>query len=104
MAKYNVSLVFSADWGVEVEANSPYEAMEKAYNSPEASPSLCHQCANEVNLGDCIRAIVHDEDWNEVMDDGHEANRIVSLENRIAELEQEVQTLSDALGEKNQQP
>lgn len=70
MENYNVSLIFSADWGVEVQANSPEEAAEKAYNSDEASSSVCHQCAGNINIGDCIRVIVYDESGEEVLDDG----------------------------------
>lgn len=82
--KYDVSLIFSADWGVEINADSPEEACEKAYNSDEAAPSVCHQCASHVNLGDCIRVIVYDENGDEVLDDGFEQRLISRLEKQIA--------------------
>lgn len=86
MSKFSVSLVFSADSGLDVEADSPEEAAEIAYNSNEANPSLCHECAGEVNLGDCIRVIVHDENDKEVFDDGFEVAELAKLTKQRDEL------------------
>lgn len=102
--KYDVSLIFSADWGVEINADSPEEACEKAYNSDEAAPSVCHQCASHVNLGDCIRVIVYDENGDEVLDDGFEQRSISRLEKQIATITKQrdlaVEALEWACGEK----
>jgi len=87
MNKYNVSLIFSADWGVEVKAESPEDAANQAYNSDEASVSVCHQCAGNINIGDCIRVIVYDESGQEMLDDGYEQKEIALLRSRVAELE-----------------
>ena len=98
MSKYSVSLIFSADSGVDIEADSPEEAAELAYNSNEASPSLCHQCARDVNLGDCIRTIVYDENGAEVFDDGWEIKKINRLEQRLSEADKVIKMAKDALG------
>jgi len=95
--EYNVSLIFSADMGITVNADSPEEAAEIAYSSDQATPSLCHQCANDVNLGDCVRVIVYDSDDNEVLDDGFERNQITGLSARIAELEQLAKEMAEGI-------
>ena len=97
MSKYSVSLIFSADSGVDIEADSPEEAAELAYNSNEASPSLCHQCARDVNLGDCIRTIVYDENGAEVFDDGWEIKKINRLEQRLSEADKVINMAKSAL-------
>lgn len=84
--KYNVSLIFSADFEVEVEADSPDDAAEKAYNSDAVSVSLCHQCSKDINIGDCYRVIVCDEAGNEVIDDGYELAKIKQQAAEIATL------------------
>ena len=93
MNKYHVALIYSASTGLDVESDSPEEAAESAYNSKESSVRLCHQCSHKIDLGDCIRAIVTDENDKDVFDDGCEAERIASLETQIAKLEQERDTL-----------
>ena len=97
MKKYNVSLVFSADWQVDVKANSPDEAAEKAYNSEEASASVCYQCAGNINLGDCIRVIVYDESGTEVLDDGEEKKQNDALRAENERLKAEHERSEEAL-------
>ena len=96
MQNYNVSLIFSADWGVDIKAASPEEAAEHAYNSNEASASVCHQCARRINVGDCIRVIVDDEAGNEVFDDGAEHRKIAALQAEVAELKAKLAALGAA--------
>lgn len=48
--KYTVYLSGFAETSVTVEADDPDEAAEKACN--EAHPFICHQCAEEVQVGD----------------------------------------------------
>jgi len=55
MAKYQVIGNITASIIVgEYEADSPEEAIEKAEEDKNAfwMPTLCHQCSNEVSLGD----------------------------------------------------
>lgn len=48
--KYLVSMSTGASGVVEVEADSPDEAVDKACE--EMYVSICHQCAREVTVGD----------------------------------------------------
>ena len=93
---FSVTLIFSADFGVDVQASSPEEAAEMAYASDEASVSLCNQCAGHVNVEDCVRVIVYDKDGNEVFDDGRERRQIVALQARVAELEAKLAAVGKA--------
>ena len=56
MPKYNVILTLDASMTVEVVAENEEEAMEIAMESAE-TPTLCCQCAQEVDLNDIIDAI-----------------------------------------------
>lgn len=56
MKKYSVLLSVDATVYVVVEANSEEEAKEKAYEVAHR-PSLCHQCAKEMDTGDIIEAL-----------------------------------------------
>lgn len=53
--KYMVCVLIDASKTIEVEAESPEEAKEKAMNEIGV-PSICHQCSREVELGDPIEA------------------------------------------------
>lgn len=48
--KYTVVMIAGATIVVDVEADSPDAARERACE--EAYASLCHQCAHDVTLGD----------------------------------------------------
>lgn len=50
MPRYGVLFTTSASSVVEVDADSPEAAREKARK--EVGVTLCHQCAHELNLGD----------------------------------------------------
>ena len=74
MTKYYVTIAYSASKSVEVEANSPQEAANKAYESEDAYVSLCHQCSREIDIGDPYRVYVYNEDQTqELFDDGADA-------------------------------
>jgi hypothetical protein len=47
--KYTVHFTTVASTTVQVEADDPDEAIDRAYN--EVYVSLCHQCAHEMDLG-----------------------------------------------------
>lgn len=61
--RYIVMGLIHANTREEVEADSPEEAHEKA----ACHASLCHQCSDELELGDSYGAIVEDDDGNEVL-------------------------------------
>lgn len=65
--KYSVTVIFDASVSVEVEAESADQAIELAMEHERMCPGLCHQCADEIELGDAMRAIVYD-DKGEVLD------------------------------------
>lgn len=50
MARYGVTLFAHASTIVEVDADSPDEAREKA--RAQVDVTLCHQCAHHVSLDD----------------------------------------------------
>lgn len=56
MKKYGVTLIYSATKYVEVEAEDEDKALEEAYKNWHVS--LCHQCAGEIDVGDCYDAEV----------------------------------------------
>lgn len=88
MNTYEVTLLIDASIGVDVEANSPEEAVEKAENE-SGSVSLCHQCSRELQTGDCYGAIVY-VDGKEVADttrNGTLKAENATLRTRITELE-----------------
>lgn len=65
--KYTVNLVYDASCSIEIESKSIEDAIEAAYD--EISPSLCHYCARDLNIGDHLGTVVCDEDDNEVYND-----------------------------------
>ena len=71
MPKYTVSGIVAADCYIgEVEAANATEAIEKAWAElPCDSPSVCHQCAGKLNVGDMYKLIVcnlaNDKDYLE---------------------------------------
>ncbi len=56
MKKYRVILTVDATTTVDVEANSEEEALELALEQAEM-PSVCHYCAEKIDIGDIIEAI-----------------------------------------------
>lgn len=62
MTKYYCTVVFDASSNVTVEANSPEEAAEMAVEKTDGSQRLCHHCADSLDTGDAIGAIVHNEE------------------------------------------
>ena len=89
MTKYMCLVIIDASVGVEVEANSPEDAVNAAFNDKRTSVSLCHQCSDDVDIGDAYRVIVHDASGDkELLDsEAKPSEKIESLQARIAELE-----------------
>lgn len=65
MTQYSVTLLYDACQTVNVEAEDPQEAIEKAQQ--QGGVILCHQCANDIELADVIAEIVYEGD-KEVLD------------------------------------
>ena len=56
MKTYSVLITFDASIVVKVEANSEEEAKEIAMEVADA-PSICHHCAQHVEVGDLLQAV-----------------------------------------------
>lgn len=63
--KYTVIGTMNASIYAKVEAKTPEQAYEKA----SFYPSLCHQCSDEVELGDVYESVVLNEGGEEVYTD-----------------------------------
>ena len=87
MAKYDVTILIDACNGVTVDAESPDDAADLAYDSDGASPGICHYCSRVVELGDCLGVIVYDESGEEVLNDTVSDGIIKRLEAKIKGLE-----------------
>ena len=85
MSKYSVSVIFDACKCVDVEAESPEQAANIAYDEA-GYVGLCHQCSGEVEMGDAVRAIVYDESGDEVADDGYQAMELAKITQQCDEL------------------
>ena len=67
MSKYLVSIVFGAGTYVEVEAESPEEAEDKAL-AERSHVMLCHYCSHKLEIADVTGCIVTDENGEVVLD------------------------------------
>lgn len=61
--------VSASTMSVEIEANSPEEALDKFFDTDEASPSVCHHCTREIEVGEVYEGYVLDEEGNQVYTD-----------------------------------
>lgn len=93
MSEYSVTILTDATSSYIVDADSPAEAAEKAGQLHwEASPSLCHQCSNEIELGDAVGAIVC-FDGKEVLDTTWAGESVAKLAAGSAALHAEAEAL-----------
>ncbi len=54
MPKYSIYAIYSASKHLGVfDAATPEGAEEMAMEQTDSSVNICHQCAREVDLGDC---------------------------------------------------
>ena len=79
--KYTVIGIVDAVVYEEVEASSPEEAAENV-----SSPSLCHQCCREVEIGDIMFVRVLDEAGNEIWTDEDVSLKNATLEQLMEEV------------------
>ena len=61
MPKYYCTVIIDASVNIEIEADSPEEAAEKAMENDRSFVTLCHQCSSDLDTGDALRVIVADE-------------------------------------------
>lgn len=54
--KWRVLVAVDATVSVVVEAATEAEALEKGLDAAER-PCICHQCSDQLEVGDCIRAL-----------------------------------------------
>ena len=58
---FDVTLLFTGSTGITVKAVDIDEAVEMAHNKV-GYPSLCHQCSDEIELGDYYGELVYEGD------------------------------------------
>ena len=95
---YSVTLIYDASRSVDVNAASADEAEAKA-NDLIGRPSICHQCSDEIDLGDAIGAMVYLGD-KEVLDStpsGLNASEAKTLRADLAKLQAQHDELLKAL-------
>lgn len=86
--KYDVSLLYVGTVNMEVEADSPQEALEIAYYSDEAYVALCHHCDGEITLNDDPKGMVYLGDECQLDDtySGHLRREIDKLNKELQEM------------------
>ena len=86
MAKFMVMGLIDATVSIDVEADTPADAVEKACDTGQMNPSVCHQCSRELEVGEswCFR--VYDEDGEQVYTDEVPDLRLASDDDLRAEL------------------
>lgn len=95
--KYQVGGAVSASTYIGVfEANSPEEAIERAYDA--ASVSVCHQCAAKIDDPEIAHLWAEDESGN-VTSEPSEHDKLVEAHNRLADASAWVARLEKVLGE-----
>lgn len=60
--EYEVTILIDACVNVTVRAGSPEEAAELAEEMDEASVTLCHACARDLQVGDATGVLVYKPD------------------------------------------
>lgn len=95
MTQYSVTLLYDACQTVNVEAEDPQEAIEKAQE--QGGVSLCHQCANDIELADVIAEIVY-EGEEVVADTSAHAAKTLAFE-QLAKAQQQRHQLLAALAD-----
>ena len=96
MGNWNVTVVFDASKGVDVEADNAEEAIEKAYDAV-GNVTLCHQCTDDLEVGDAVFVIAYSPDGEEHSDD----RRVIEIEKLrkiIVDREAEVEALRAQAG------
>ena len=92
MTNYRVTIQHDACTTHDVSADNESDAISKAFDS--AGVHLCHQCSDEVEMGDAIRAlIVENLDTGESNDDADPDHEVLALRARVAELEGQLAAL-----------
>ncbi len=90
MKTYKASVLFDSSLAhsISVEAGSLEEALGLLEDKASYyAPSLCHQCAGDLNLGDSTGMLVYCED-EEVADTTYAGVAIGSLTNKVKVLEE----------------
>lgn len=89
--KYRVTILHDACTTHEVEADTESGAIDAAM--VEASVRLCHQCSDQIEVADPIRAVcVENIETGESNMDADPGWEVAQLRTRIAELEAQLKT------------
>lgn len=65
--KYSVAIRYDAVQWIDVEANTPEQASEKA--TRRAGASLCHECSRRLEVGEYLGCQVLDESGELLLED-----------------------------------
>jgi hypothetical protein len=92
MTTYSVTVIFDCTQHFKVDAGSPEEAREEAYD--RANASLCHQCSEELDVGDPTSVAVHTEHADDVLLDYEHEEK----ETKLRAVADAARSLRDARG------
>lgn len=79
--KYNCSVIYDAAQYLQIEADTPEDASEKAMG--ECSASICHQCADSLELGDALGVMVSSDEGEGRLDTTWSAEEIARLKAEV---------------------
>jgi hypothetical protein len=103
MSKYYCTVLIDASVNMEVEADTPEDAAEKAECSDQGQPSLCHHCSSDVDMGESYGVRVCTQDgMTELLDTTYTAKEVEKLKARLAAVEQELADLKAAYQQEHQ--
>ncbi len=90
--EYQVHLNYGAWVAVTIQADSPEEAAEIAFDTDEAQETLCHQCSGTIDLGEPSSCIIS-QGSEDVYNDTTEwllRKEIKELKEQLKELEEKI--------------
>ena len=94
MPKYTaLGIVACSTTGIAVEADNPEDAADMAYNKLQVG--ICHQCSEELQVGDIVSIEIYDEDDNVVYNDNLEDEHLNSLKTQVESLKKELEDLKN---------
>lgn len=85
MKEYLVNMLVDATVPLKIKANSAEEAAAKAYETTGV-PSLCHQCSDDLEVGDIVGCVVATAEGEEAYDDSSYSACLTELRQLQAEL------------------
>jgi len=98
MPKYHVSILIDASNCLTVEAGTPEEAAGLAYEDEKASPRICRQCSDDVEIGEAISVTVYDESgMTELYNDDYHEKELTDLRTHLTESQQKLEWIHNLI-------